>query len=481
VALLALVLVLFSDFWVTPLGGYADQRLALSVISGLLIFLIIVSFARLPLMAQRVSGRVLFPALTLSLAFFLLAIFFRAQSYVWVEPGMYGLFFLASFVSGVWLGLSDRAFGYAGRLILTIAGTCTVYGLASVNVYLFAIFDGVTELIDFIPWGFVNIRYWGHIATWCLPLIPLAVLVGPLKEVRLWRGVVLLGAGMWWWILLLTSGRGSVLGIAFGVSFVMLLFGRSAFPWLKVFLQYLLAGIVIWFLLSVVIPSFMESGVQVRSIKTNSSGRIPLFVEAWKMSLQNLPFGMGPQSWLTHEPITEAYATGKKFGHPHNMYLMWAAEYGWLLIGAMGLVVIQAILNFWRRKAELFESGDSNQLLLLAGFTASVSAALFHAGVSAVFMAPGSMLVGLFVLIGFWALILPTGMGAEASVQAVNPRRRLVFAGLLSTVFMILWALWMSEVWQYYQDMRADETYYFEHESEGTLPRFWFHGNFPRD
>jgi O-antigen ligase len=261
----------------------------------------------------------------------------------------------------------------------------------------------------------------------------------------------------------------------------MLLFGRRAFPWLKVFLQYLFAGIVIWFLLSVVIPSFMESGIQVRSIKTDSSGRIPLFAEAWKMSLQNFPFGMGPQSWLTHEPITEAYATGKKFGHPHNMYLMWAAEYGWLLIAVMGLVVIQAIRNFWRRRAELLESGDSNQLLLLAGFTASVSAALFHAGVSAVFMAPGSMLVGLFVLIGFWALILPAGMGAEASLQAVNLRRRLVFAGLLSTVFVILWALWMSEVWQYYQDMRTDETYYFEHESGGMLPRFWFHGNFPRD
>jgi hypothetical protein len=253
------------------------------------------------------------------------------------------------------------------------------------------------------------------------------------------------------------------------------------FPWLKVFLQYLLAGIVIWLLLSVVIPSFMESGIQVRTIKADSSGRIPLFIEAWKMSLQNFPFGMGPQSWLTHKPITEAYATGKKFGHPHNMYLMWAAEYGWLLIAAMALVVIQAIRNFWRRRTELFESGDSTQLLLLAGFTASVSAALFHAGVSAVFMAPGSMLVGLFVLIGFWALILPSGLGAKAPLRAFNHRRRLAFAGLLSIVFVIFWAFWMTEVWRYYQDMRADEIYYLKHESEGTLPRFWFHGNYPRD
>ena len=199
------------------------------------------------------------------------------------------------------------------------------------------------------------------------------------------------------------------------------------------------------------------------------------------MSLQNFPFGMGPQSWLTHEPITEAYATGKKFGHPHNMYLMWAAEYGWLLIAAMGLVVIQAIRNFWRRRAELLDSDDSNQLLLLAGFTASVSAALFHAGVSAVFMAPGSMLVGLFVLIGFWALILPGGDFSKVERPLLNPGRRVLIGGLVSMVFLIFWALWMGEVWRYYQDMRADEPYYLEHESEGTLPRFWFHGNFPRN
>ncbi|GHD54169.1 O-antigen ligase [Marinobacter persicus] len=480
-ALPALVLVLFSDFLNTPFGGYADQRLALSFISGFLILASIGAQARHSPLSRGVSAKAFFPTLVLCLTFLLLSLSFQGQRYVWVEPGMYAFFFLATVAGGRWLVWSGGAAAFGFWLIVLVAALCALYGLASVNVYLFATFDGVTKLIDFIPWGFVNIRYWSHIATWCLPLIPLAVLVGPFKDVRLWRGVVLLGAGMWWWILFLTTGRGSALGIAFGVVLVLLLFGRKAFPWLKVFLQYLFAGIVIWLLLSVAIPSFMEGGVQVRSIKTDSSGRIPLFVEAWKMSLQNFPFGMGPQSWLTHEPITEAYATGKKFGHPHNMYLMWAAEYGWLLIAAMGLVVVQAIRNFWRRRAELFESGDSNQLLLLAGFTASVSAALFHAGVSAVFMAPGSMLVGLFVLIGFWALILPAGDSLQEARSTANPRRRMIVAGLLSAAFLILWALWMNEVWQYYQDMRADEAYYYEHESEGTLPRFWFHGNYPRD
>jgi len=481
-ALLAVVQVLFSDFIGSPFGGYADQRFVLSLISGLLIPVFIFLYARNWPVRLGVVFRTVLPTLVLCFAWFFLVLPFRAQPYAWVEPGMYALFFLTSVTCGGYLAWTGSATRYARFLALMVAATCTFYGLASVNVYLFATFDGVTKLIDFIPWGFVNIRYWSHIATWCLPLIPLAVLVGPLKHVRIWRIAVLLGTGLWWWILFLTTARGSALGIAFGFVLAMLLFGRRAMPWLKVFVQYLAVGIVIWFLLSVLIPSFMEDGVQVRSIKTDSSGRTLLFVEAWEMSLQNFPFGMGPQSWLTHEPITEGYSHGKKFGHPHNMYLMWAAEYGWPLIAAMALVVFQAIRRFWKRRAELLECGDSEPVLLLAGFTASVSAALFHAGVSAVFMAPGSMLVGMFVLIAFWALIQPESIVvAGQSPSSPIPKSRIVIAVLVATAIAILWTLWANEVWQYYKDMRADESYYYEHESEGTLPRFWFHGNFPRE
>jgi O-antigen ligase len=475
---LAFVLVLFSDFIPTPFGGYASQRLFLAALCGLLIVVSVFSFAIKHLFSTRAS----LPTLILCLAFLLLSAPFYAQPYVWVEPGMYAFFFLASVSAGAYLSWSGNCVAYALLLVLIIAATCLIYGLASINVYLFAIFDGATKLIDFIPWGFVNIRYWSHIATWCLPLIPLAVLVGPLKNVRSWRIAVLLGAGMWWWILFLTTGRGAALGIVFGVTLAGLLFGRSAFPWLKVFLTYLLTGVVIWLFLSIVLPSLMSDGIQVRTIKADSSGRIPLFVEAWQMSLQNFPFGVGPQSWLTHEPITEAFANGKKFGHPHNMYLVWAAEYGWLLIAALGLLTFQTIRNFWKRRIEVLKCDDSDQLLLLVGFTASVSAALFHAGVSAVFMAPGSMLAGMFVLIAFLALVQPgSAAGLGSPPPSPIPISRIVISVLVATAAFIVWAFWANEVWQYYNDMRADEPYYFEHESEGALPRFWFHGNFPRE
>jgi len=477
-----ILFVLLPAIFPKPLGGYADQRLLLVLYSGFLVLIMT------PTLVIRAKGwnflSALLPVTLLVAIFVVLASFSSESAYSWVEVGLYSFFFVAVVFSGKALVGSDgrSKARFSGFMVYLAAGSCFAYGAMTINVYLFAISDGVTNLVNYIPWGFVSIRYWSHIATWFLPLAPLAVLVGPWQNSLLWQILVALGAGLWWWIIFLSTSRGSALGIAFGVVFVGFLLGRRVWPWLKMSLLYLGLGGIFWLMLSVAIPSLIADEVQLRSLKTDSSGRWPLFVEAWYMSLQNFPLGMGPQSWLTHEPITEAYGNGKKFGHPHNMYLMWAAEYGWLLIAALGVVVIQAIRNFWRRRAQLFEAEDSGQLLLLAGFTASVSAALFHAGVSAVFMAPGSMLVGMFVLIAFWALIQPTPVvpGSRPQPSSIS-KPRMVIAVLVATAILLVWALWANQVWQYYKDMRADEPYYYDHESEGRLPRFWFHGNFPRE
>lgn len=485
-AFLAIVFVLFSDLIFTPLGGYADQRFFLAAVLGLIFVATVVQITVKPLVNTGTAFFVFSPVIVLSFAFLLLSVPFYTQPYVWAEPGMYAFFFLTMVFAGACLTWSEDSIHYARILVLIVASSCLVYGVASVNVYLFATFDGVTNLVDFIPWGFVNIRYWSHIATWCLPLMPLAVLVGPLKYIPSWRIAVLLGAGMWWWILFLTTSRGSALGIIFGVTVAASLFGRRAFPWLKQLLLYLATGALIWLILSVVIPSFIAEEVQLRTIKTDSSGRMPLFIEAWHMSLQNIPFGMGPQSWLTHETISEAYVGTKKFGHPHNMYLMWAAEYGWLLMGALGFVVAQAVHYFWLSRRWLLagvRSGEGDEkLLLMTGFTASVCAALFHAGVSAVFMAPGSMVVGLFVLIAFWALITPARLASRSSsAPPTVSKTRVVITLILFAIILVGWLAWMKSVWVYYQDMRLDEHGCYGDVSEGILPRFWFHGNFPRN
>ncbi len=477
---LFLLIVLFIDFLPISFGGYAAQRFLLLSISGSVV--LVVGFGWLNPAREASQSQVLWqalPGIFLAVLFFLLSFPYRFRPFNWIEPGMYAFYFLFIILVGGRLAQLNRAERLVGAFIFLVAGACFFYGAMTINVYLFAISGSVANLVNYIPWGFVNIRYWSHVATWLLPLLPLAVFIGPYKDNRLWKTGVALAAALWWWIVLMSSARGTMLGVGFGTLLVLLLIGRPSFPWLKVSAKYLLFGVCAWLLLSVLIPSILLDEVQIRSIKTGGSGRWPLFLEAFQMSIQNFPFGMGPQSWLTHEIITEAYRNSPKFGHPHNMYLMWAAEYGWLLIAGLLVLVGQAAKNFWVKRT-LIRSGQAPELaLILAAFTASVSAALFHAGVSAVFMAPGSMLIGLLVLTLFWALVQPP-VALVPPLTVRQRRGRTKIALLVTAVVAVLCVVWLREVWHYYRAMEQDVEFYHEHASEGTLPRFWFHGNYPR-
>jgi O-antigen ligase len=465
------LLVLFADFMPMSIGSYATQRVFLV---GFLGFVVVFSSAFLIYRDGCQCLVAIGPAAVLSIGFVLLSSPFHKTLFSWAEPGMYALFFLGFALAGSLPRRWEQKESWLIILVGVAAVTSTFYGAATITVYLFAMSDSVASLSNYIPWGFVSIRYWSHIATWLLPLLPLAVLIGPLQKQRLWRFFVATGAALWWWIVFLSSSRGTMLGVAFGVLLAAVLIGRPAAPWLKVFLKYLVYGIVAWFLLSVLIPSLLLDEVSMRALKSDTSGRVPLFIEAWRMSLVDFPFGLGPQSWLTHEIITESYRQSPKFGHPHNMYLMWAAEYGWLLMIAILVLAGQAMRLFWRRRNEL-EKNDV-KALPLAAFTASVSAALLHAGVSAVFMAPGSMLIGFLMLSVFWALI------SDRSVTPRNkPTTKRVLVGLV--VMLAGGALclaWLKEVRAYHSAMVVDEVFYYENVPMGTLPRFWFHGNFPR-
>jgi len=465
------LVVLFADLMPMPLGNYATQRYLLLAFLGLVVVFLLIFLIRNEglLIVKR-----LWPALLVSVSFIILALPFNAAPFNWVEPGMYALFFLGFVLAGRFLKTVLKKEILVTGFVGISAVLAAFYGGITISVYLFAMSDGVTDLSAYIPWGFVNIRYWSHIATWLLSLLPLAVLIGPLKDQRLWRFFIALGAALWWWIVFLSSSRGTMLGVAFGVLLAALFIGRPSLPWLKVFARYLVYGAIAWLLLSVLIPYLLIDDVRIRSIKLHSSIRMFQLGETWRMSLVDLPFGMGPQSWLTHDIITEDYRQSPKFGHPHNMYLMWAAEYGWLVVGAILVLAGQAIRLFWRRKNELV-AGDGSALPL-AAFTASVSAALLHAGVSAVFIAPGSMLIGFLVLSVFWMLISDDIPVPQNKLKT----KRTMPALAVALVASVLCFFWLSQVQAYHAAMVNDKAFYSKNVPNGSLPRFWTHGNYPR-
>jgi hypothetical protein len=99
-----------------------------------------------------------------------------------------------------------------------------------------------------------------------------------------------------------------------------------------------------------------------------------------------------------------------------------------------------------------------------------------HAGVSAVFMAPGSMLVGFVVLSVFWVLI----SGERLDSKKKPTKRRTVAALVIALVGSGFCLIWIDNVRDYHAAMTNDEQVYYDGPSVGMLPRFWFHGNFPR-
>lgn len=480
VVILCLCAVMFADFLPTYGGAYADQRFLLVGLVGFLSCVATIWFLFKAIPSAKLSQHLL-PAIAFILGFSVLSLGFVKKNYAFVEAGLYSFYFAAIVFSGLVLAMQGLVHRYIEIFVSVAAGSCFLYGAMSVNVYLFALADGQADLSDLIPWGFVNIRYWSHVATWLLPILPLAVLIGPLREYRLWRSLVAIGAGIWWWIIFLSASRGSIVGVVTGVLIITLCFGRQSWPWLRQFTAYLLLGGMAWLVLSVLVPSLFLGEIELRSVHATSSGRLPLFQEAWQMSLQHFPFGMGPQSWLTHDLLTQEYVESSKFGHPHNMYLMWAAEYGWLLVFLLAVFAVNCTFLFWKRRTALLLEGRTTDIAVLCGVAASVIGALVHAGVSAVFIAPGSMLVGVLVLAGFWALIVPCGLFEVRGIQA-NPKSsgRLVFTAFLAPLIVLLWLLWLGQVHAYYVDMRTDEIYYKEELKQPTMPRFWLHGNFPR-
>ncbi len=467
--------VLFVDFIPSAFGSYADQRLLLSLSLIVLIASGVVWLAFNRTLIASLKG--LWPILPFLFTLFMAALQHTSKLYYLVEPVFYTLYFLAFGLIGGILREANLARESAQAVLLIAIITSFFYGAMTITVYLFAMTDNFSRLDHIIPWGFVNIRYWSHVATWLIPLFPLGILLATWKDNRLWQFGVTFTAAIWWWIVFLSSSRGSMVGLAFGFLLVWVLFGRAALPWMKLFVRFSVYGLLVWLLLSVLIPSLVFDDLYVRGIKASSSGRIPLWQEAWAMSLQKFPFGMGPQSWLTHDILTETYRLSPKFGHPHNMYLMWAAEYGWISISGLAVLGGYGLKYLWRR-ASMVRKRENLEGLWLVGFTVSVTAALVHAGASAVFIAPGSMLVGLLVLTVFWALVTPASPKTAPRDAGKGYSRAAGY--LLALVLLVAGGFWFRDVLRYQYAMAADLEYYQNELSFGHLPRFWFHGNFPR-
>ncbi|MCD1648028.1 O-antigen ligase family protein [Marinobacter adhaerens] len=454
-----------------PLGIYPGQRFF-----GCYLFWLAtcgcfaaISFSR----ASKVDLRPFLLSLPL-LGLFALGDALWTQQYQ-VEPLLFIFFFAGSALLGGLLAKTRQDMSFVKGLQVSVVILSFFYGLIAFLNYGFGISDQRYSVDDYVIWGFLNIRYWSHLASWFFPIIALTSISNPFPSFRLLRVASFISGSIWWWILLSTAGRGSALGVGLSALLVLILFRRDAFPLMRAMVIHFFSGILLWIFFTVFLPWVLGGSVELRQVDAESSGRIPLWIEAWAMSLVNFPFGMGPQSWLTHDILNPEWRSALSFAHPHNMYLFWAAEYGWLSVVALLLMLAGGVSKLVGRfRRESLERDDSQRIVAI---TSAISAAFVHAGVSAVFIGPASLIAGFFIISAGWAL----GFSQDTIISKRAPYKRTV---LLRCVFVlalcasiVVGVRWVQEVERYYEDNLIDrETY----KGRGYAPRFWSHGDFPR-
>src|SRR5699024_1306100 len=160
----------------------------------------------------------------------------------WIEPYQFSAFVIGSTCFGIWLASTQRLSQALIQFVVLLHAFAFIYAIISLYIYIFAMLDQVQRLDQFLPWGFINIRYWSQVASWALPVLPLSLLITPLKQYTSWRLSLYFTLTIWFWILILSVARGSGIGLISAVLITALLFRRSCLPWLKIFLTGAVAG-----------------------------------------------------------------------------------------------------------------------------------------------------------------------------------------------------------------------------------------------
>lgn len=365
---------------------------------------------------------------------------YRHLPYSWLELYQLAVFVPAFMLAG-WV-LAQRL--WLDKVIFSFIHVLPVvaffYAAGCIYTYIFALLDQQPRLATFLPWGFLNIRYWSQVASWALPLLPLSLLISPLKNNPRWKFLVYFTMAIWVWVLILSTARGSMFSLIVSFALCFLIFKGQCKEWLIILLKAIALGVVVWGVLSLLVhPYFVEDG-QLRNFSVTSSGRTTLWKEALAMSWQNFPFGMGPFSWVTHSYFTEGARALPLFGHPHNHILLWAAEYGWLSI-----VPLLGIAGYIVKRLRLLIRSNKIGLVHIA-FLSSVLAACSHSLLSAVFITPYSLMFGLAVLALFWGLLHGNPKVEANEKPCIAP---LVFK-VTAVALFLLGGYWIAFTYDYY-------------------------------
>lgn len=204
---------------------------------------------------------------------------------------------------------------------------------------LFHAFDANRPDVHSLVAGFMNVRFFNQLQVMIVPLLCLSFYIEQLKK---YKRASMLAFSVLWLILLQSEARGALLAMvvaAFVVYSFLPVDLRKAF--IRPIMKAVALGTLLWLVLIIIIPLFIFDS-QIWQLRTNSSGRIDM----WIYILQTIP----EHVWLGHGPMSFAWAEARPLpnAHPHNVLLQFLYEFGvfaFILLASWSLIKLRAILK----------------------------------------------------------------------------------------------------------------------------------------
>ena len=360
------------------------------------------------------------------------------------------------------LATAIRDIGPELTLTCVVAGAAS-YSLVLILVTVLAMLDGVGVDNWRLIVGFDNPRFFNHVQTVSMPLLAAAIASASLRP--LWRMLAAVALVLNWTLLVLTLGRATLLSLAlvsFLGAFLMEKRGRQiAFNML---LAAVAGGLFYWlifgFLPKVQGLSTADS-VNAYASPSNDHSRFYL----WRIALEHI----AEHPWLGIGPMHFAHEPNLKGAHPHNMYLLVAAELG---LPAL-LLLLVAVFRAMHSAYKVLQSNHVGDPPLALGAWLACVSLLIDAGFSGNLVMPVAqlwvVLAAALLASSCWPARPPQPMPAVLRHGSV-----IVAAALL---FGLIWLA--TTTWQDWERMSVTSASQPPKDGGGSYrPRFWLDGWF---
>jgi putative inorganic carbon (HCO3(-)) transporter len=321
--------------------------------------------------------------------------------------------------------------------------------------------------------GFVNLRFFNQIQTWTLPLLALPLwLTG---RSPLWRSIAFTVLALWWMLLFIAAGRGTLLAVCGGAALTFAAFQKRSLPWLKI--QALAAGLASLAYFALIQFAFSsqaslgEQALPQRLVHAfEDPARLRLLHDAWNLFLKGPIVGVGPMHY--------AHYFGDSSLHPHNSLLQLLSEWGLPATLLILALFLWGLSNWMKHMRNALRKREDHTTLVRVALLASIGGAALHSLVSGIIVMPLSQLLASCVI----GLMLGDYLALRSCSASIHLkldwRDRLLVAGLAASVLALgsLTTVTLFEAKDF--SLRAAEqraqTPFLQQPSPN--PRFWLPG-----